>query len=217
MRATTGIIVGCTLALAGLIPGAASAQQANPAHAHMGHALDGFGDTPEGQGLLPTALAEARVAATHAGLAARDPENLDAMKTHTRHVLHAIDPTQVESGPGAGYGVKKAAAGAAQHIELAARAEGASDNVTTHAPHIAASSRNAVTRSDRIVELAGQVEAATSASAAAPLVAEINTLAQQILAGVDANGDGRVGWQEGEGGLETAETHGGLMKQGEGN
>ena len=30
------------------------------------------------------------------------------------------------------------------------------------------------------------------------------------------NGDGRTGWQEGEGGLEVAQTHGNLMKQAEG-
>lgn len=216
MRATPRFVVGCTLVLAGLVPAAATAQQASPAHAHMGHALDGFRDTPDSQGLLPAALAEAQVAVTHAGLAARDPGNLDAMKLHTRHVLHAVDASQIDAGPGAGYGVKKAASGAAQHIELAARAEGASDNVKTHATHIATSARNAVARADRIVELAKQVEAAASAAAAAPLVAEINTLAQQIVAGVDANGDGRIGWQEGEGGLETAATHGGLMKRGEG-
>ena len=214
MRATAGVLA-CAVALAALVPGDATAQS-NPAHAHMGHALDGFRDTPDSQGLLPTAVAEAQVAATHAGLAARDPSNLDAMKLHTRHVLHAVDASRIENGPGAGYGVKRAAEGAARHIELAAAAEGASDNVKTHATHIATSARNAAARADRIAELAGQVEAATSADAAAPLVAEIATLAQQMVAGVDANGDGRIGWQEGEGGLETAATHGGLMKRGEG-
>ena len=57
---------------------------------------------------------------------------------------------------------------------------------------------------------------ATSADEAAGLVAELNTLAQALLSGVDANGDGRTGWQEGEGGLEVAETHGNLMKNAEG-
>ena len=47
--------------------------QESASHRHMGHVLDGFGGTPEGQGLLPTAAAEAQVAATHAGLALRNP------------------------------------------------------------------------------------------------------------------------------------------------
>ena len=57
---------------------------------------------------------------------------------------------------------------------------------------------------------------ATSADDAASLVAELSDLAQALLSGVDANGDGRTGWQEGEGGLEVAQTHGNLMKQAEG-
>ena len=57
---------------------------------------------------------------------------------------------------------------------------------------------------------------AGSASAASGMVAELNTLAQQLLSGNDANGDGRTGWREGEGGLEVAETHANLMKKAEG-
>ena len=34
--------------------------------------------------------------------------------------------------------------------------------------------------------------------------------------GHDANGDGRTGWQENEGGLQQAEQHSNIMKKGEG-
>ena len=124
------------------------------------------------------------------------------MKRHTAHVLHAVDPTQIENGPGQGYGVKRAAEGAAKHIMAAANSDGASGAVKTHAEHVATSARNTVARADEIVMLAQKIEMATSASAASSLVADLNTLAQQLLAGEDANGDGRTGWQEGEGGLE---------------
>ena len=86
----------------------------------------------------------------------------------------------------------------------------------THAEHVATSARNTVARVDEIVMLAEKIEMATSADAAAGLVADLDTLAQALLSGVDANGDGRTGWQEGEGGLEVAETHGNLMKGAEG-
>lgn len=207
-----------TAAALGLVvaAGPLAAQQDNPAHTHMGHVADGFRGTPEGQGLLPTAIAEAEIAARHAGLAARDPSNLEAMQNHTRHVLHAIDPSTVENGPGLGYGVKPAAEGVARHIELAASAEGASDGVSTHSTHVATSARNVVARSDRIVELGNQVLAATSASEAASVLEELNEVAQQLIPGTDANGDGRTGWQEGEGGLEQAQTHMGLMQRAEG-
>ena len=219
MRRVTGLGLAFVFALTvvALFSGAGLvAEQTNAAHNHIGHVMDGWRDTPEGQGMLPAAIAEARIAARHAGLAARDTSDLDAMKRHAAHVLHAVDPEQIESGPGLGYGVKKGAAGAAQHIDLAASSDGASDAVKTHANHVGTSARNTVARSDEIIALAKRIEMATSATAASSLVAELNTLAQQLLAGTDANGDGRIGWQEGEGGLEVAETHVNLMKKAEG-
>ena len=214
MRRTTSIgIIGVALALVGF---AGVQEAAAQAHNHIGHVADKWNDTPEMVGLLPAAIAEARVAAQHAGLAAKDPSNLDAMKRHAAHVLHAVDPTQIENGPGAGYGVKQAAEGAAKHIMAAANSDDASGAVKTHAEHVATSSRNAVARADEIVMLAQKIDAATSAGAASSLVAELNDLAQALLSGVNANSDGRTGWQEGEGGLETAETHLNLMKSAEG-
>ena len=195
---------------------AGAQEAAAQAHNHIGHVADKWNDTPEMVGLLPAAIAEARVAAQHAGLAASDTSNLDSMKRHTAHVLHAVDPTQIENGPGAGYGVKQAAEGAAKHIMAAANSDDASGAVKTHAEHVATSARNTVARADEIVMLAQKIDATTSAGDAAGLVTELNDLAQALLAGVDANNDGRTGWQEGEGGLETAETHLNLMKNAEG-
>ena len=217
MRATLSAVIVFTLAFAGLFyGGVAIAAQGNAAHTHIGHVADGWRDTPDNQGLLPTAIAEAKIAAQHAALAAKDPSNLDAMKRHTGHVVNAVDPEAMANGPGLGYGVKRAAAGAATHIELAAKSDGASGGVTTHSNHIATSARNTVARADEIIALAGKIQMASSASAAAPLVAELNTLAEQLITGVDANGDGRTGWQEGEGGLQQAEQHLNLLKKGEG-
>jgi hypothetical protein len=190
--------------------------QANPAHTHVGHVASGFPAAPEGRGLLPVAVAEADVAIQHAGFAMRDPANLDAMKMHAGHVLHAIDPTQAPSGPGLGFGVKQAAQGVAQHVGLAASAQGASAAVGTHAGHITASATTVVQRADRIAELARQIQASTTAAQAAPLVQELQTVAQQLKTGRDADGNGTVGWQEGEGGLDQATQHLGLLRTAEG-
>lgn len=192
------------------------AAQHSPAHAHMGHVADGFANTPEGAGLLPTALAEAAVARQHAELALRNTEDLDAMKRHAGHVLHAVDPTKIEQGPGAGYGVVRAAGGVVQHIEMAGAHETASENIATHATHVATSAKNAVQRAEEISALAERVMASTSAGQAAPLMEELAELTTRLIAGYDANGDERIGWQEGEGGLEQAELHLNLMKRGEG-
>lgn len=190
---------------------------AGPVGVHLGHIVNAFAGTPMGQGLLPTAMAEARIAVQHAALAARNPTNLDAMKLHAGHVINAIDPTVVDKGPGLGYGVKKASQGIATHIELAAKSPGASKNVVMHAEHIAAAARNSVRRSDQIVALAKQIQAATSAADAASLVNQLVSLTNELVAGKDINADGRVGVDPGEGGLQQCDQHIKLLLAGEGS
>src|SRR5207244_11758232 len=87
--------------------------EAIPAHLHIGHVMTNWRDTPGSRGFLPVAVDEARVAVLHAGLAVNSA-NLDDIKLHAGHVLHALDPAVERAGPGAGYGVRKAAAGALQ-------------------------------------------------------------------------------------------------------
>ena len=197
----------------GQIPAAAAALPVPPGAAgvHVGHVANAFADTPRGQGLLPTAIAEARTAAVHAQLALRAPEDLASIKMHAGHVAHAVDPTSVTAGPGAGYGVKRAALGVATHLDLAARAPGAPPNLATHAAHVGTAARNTVQRADEIVALARRIRAATSAADAAALASQLASLTNELVAGRDADADGRVGWKEGEGGLQQCEEHLKLM------
>jgi hypothetical protein len=180
---------------------------AGPVGAHIGHVINSFSDTPDGMGLLPAAMAEARIAAQHATLAARDLANLNSMQTHAGHVLHALDPTLVPVGPGRGYGMKKAANAAASHIELAAKAQGASPNVIMHATHIATASRAAVERADQLIALAQLVQNARTAAEASPLIGQMVSLSDELIKGVDTNADGKIGWEKGEGGLQQADEH----------
>jgi len=173
-------------------------------------------DTPSTQGFLPVAVADAKVAAIHAGYMQKSPDNLDSIKLHAGHVLNALDPSIEPKGPGSGYGVKRAAAGALQHLQLAAKSEGASKNVLTHAGHVTASLEDVVQWTDAAVATAQKIRAATTATAAAPLVAELIQQIAAINAGMDANKDGKIGWQTGEGGLEQAQMHMGFMMKGEG-
>jgi hypothetical protein len=182
----------------------------------VGHVVTGFAGTPNGQGLLTTAQAEAAIAAQHAGFAARNLTDLAAMKQHASHALHALDPSAVAQGPGLGYGARRAAEGVATHIGLAGSAEGASAAVATHAGHVAASARTVAARADEAIALARQIEAAGTAGEAAPLVEQLKTVTEQLLSGRDANGDGRITWEEGEGGLEHVEQHLNLLRTAEG-
>lgn len=182
-----------------------------PAGVHVGHVVNAGPDTPAEMGLMPLALVEAKIAAQHAALAARAPADLAAMKLHAGHVLHALDPSIVTTGPGRGYGVKRAAGGAALHIELAARAEGAPTNVSLHAPHVAAAARAAASRADQAIALAKAIQAASDAGEAAKLVNQLIPLCNQLELGVDANHDGRIAPDATEGGLQQAQEHLGLM------
>jgi hypothetical protein len=183
---------------------------------HIGHVVNSFADVPDKKSLLSIAQAEAAVAAQHAALGARASTNLDGMKLHAGHVLNALDPSLQPMGPGKGYGLKKAAAGIATHIDLAAKAPGASQNVIVHANHISTSAKNTSKRVDDAIALCQKIQAATSASDAAALMTQLVSVTSQLQPGFDANGDGRVGWQEGEGGLQQIEEHVKLMLAGEG-
>ena len=173
-------------------------------------------EAPASQGLLPAAIADAKVAATHAGYMQKSPDNLDSLKLHAGHVINALDPSIEMKGPGSGYGVKRAAAGASQHAQLAAKSEGASKGVQTHAEHVATSLADVEEWTDAAVATAQKIRAATSASEAAPLVAELTAQINKISNGIDANKDGSIGWQTGEGGLAQANQHMMLMMKGEG-
>lgn len=223
MRLTTGITVGLMLTVSGCstsmdmsAPMAKAQASTAMAHAHIAHVSKAWGDTPQGMGLLPVALAEAKTAVQHAGFAASKPDDLGWMQLHSRHVLHAVDPAAEPKGPGLGYGVIKAAAGTIKHIKLAAKSEDASNNVKAHAVHVATSAENALTRAEEITVLAKRVIASSSAAEAYPLVQKIQQLATALNAGVDADGDGVISWQQDEGGLLEADKHLGFMIKGEG-
>ena len=77
------------------------------------------------------------------------------------------------------------------------------------------SARNTVDRSDQLLALAQKVQAATTAAEAAAIVSQMASLADQLIAGFDANADGRITWEHGEGGLQQCDEHLKLMLAGE--
>lgn len=192
-------------------PPPSATMSANP---HVGHVLNSFNGTPNNQGLLAVTLAEARVVVQHAGLAARNPGSLESIKQHAAHVLHALEPAEGATGPGSGYGLKKAASQLAAHIELAAKAPGATPAVITHSVHIAAAAKNTAQRADQIAALAREIQSAKTAEEAVALMTKLSVLVGQLMPGVDANGDGRISWEAGEGGLQHVEQHLGFLTQG---
>jgi hypothetical protein len=130
-------------------------------------------------------------------------------------MLHALDPALLLEGPGLGYGFRRATEEALMHIETAAATAGASENVRTHAVHLAAALRGALDRGDAIVALAHDIQLATGAPSAGELD-RLNELGSALVQGKDLDGDGLIGWQGSEGGIRQALQHLTLLQRGEG-
>jgi len=174
--------------------------EAIPAHLHLGHVMTNWRDTPANVGFLIAAISDGRVAAVHADLAAKSADDLEAMKLHAGHVLNALDSSVEPKGPGSGYGVRKAATGALQHLEFAVQAEGVTDNVKTHAAQVSASLNNVLQWTDQAVNLAQKIRTATTAAQAAVMVNDLTALTKNIS----------------ERGLQQAKTEMDLIMKGEG-
>ncbi|MHA1537658.1 MAG: hypothetical protein ACTSUD_08890 [Alphaproteobacteria bacterium] len=211
------ILLGAAIGAIALTAAASAADKMHPiAHAHIGHVASGWTDTPKGMGLLPTALAEAKIAGYHAGVALTKPGNLAWLKAHTWHAVHAVDPRAApKGGPGLGYGVRKAALGVAYHIRVAAKSKDSTANIKLHVEHVAVAANNSVARVNAIIAAGRKIQAARSAGEALPLARKIALWSKQLTAGSDANGDGKITWVKGEGGLKQAKAHLGFMMQGE--
>ncbi len=197
----------------------ATAGAQNGAHAHILHVVNPEATSVAELGFLRQALGEAGTAAEYAAFAAggqQRPGDLQAMQTHAGNVLHALDPTRIETGPGLGFGLLEASRNTIEHVRMAADAPDASDSVRAHAAHIVNCVRNTLERARRMLEVAEAILATESAHAADELSDELNTLGFQLRNGVDANGDGLVTWREGEGGLYVAQEQMQLLMRREG-
>ncbi len=153
-------------------------------HAHIGHVMTAWRDTPGTVGLLTVALSDARVAAAHALLTSKSTDNLADLKLHAGHVLHALDPTLEPKGPASGYGTKKAAVGALQHVGFAAGVEGASASVKGHATTVSAQLNDTTATIDRAIAAAQKIRGAAAVGDASAASSELLALTTQIGEGL---------------------------------
>jgi hypothetical protein len=194
----------------------ANASSNNMAHAHIGHVMTKWSDTPEQWGFLPTAMKESEIAAYHAEIATSNLGDLAFMQTHVKHTLHALDPSIISEGPGRGYGVVNAAINTANHISASEKSSEATPNIKLHSTHVRASADNAANWAKEAVLLSQKILTASSAAKAAPMVQQLKVITDALITGVDANGDGQISWKKGEGGLGVANIHMEIMMKGEG-
>lgn len=191
-----------------LTAGLAHAQSASVPLARI---TNGAADTPSRMGLLATAQAEAANVERHVRFAVSRTDHLYWMRTQAGHVVHALEPSRMADGRGLGYGLRKALAGISLAAVEAAGAPDASEGVKAHAAHVAASVSTALDWSSRLLEVAGMVIESPDPHVAKPLVEQMQEITGWLLHGRDANKDGKVSWEKGEGGLDQIAIHVGLM------
>src|SRR3954470_9810766 len=77
-------------------------------HAHVGHCLTNWADTPDQQGLLPVARQELDAARREADAALQESIPPAEKATHIRNISRALNPDAEKLGPGLGYGAIRA-------------------------------------------------------------------------------------------------------------
>ena len=148
-------------------------------HAHIGHVMIAWRDTPGQVGLLTIAQSDTRIAAAHALLLSKST-TLDDIKLHAGHVLHALDPALETTGPASGYGAKKAAAGAMQHVGFTAAVDNASAAVKGHATSVNATLTDAIAAIDRGIAAAQKARASGSTADAAAPIRDLQVVVEEI-------------------------------------
>ena len=191
---------------------------------HLDHIEKSWHETPGKVSLISALADEAQLAAGHAGYAVTDLEDLDNIKLHISHVatvvgadsssnsysvavLYAAKMAEENPGPSRGFGVARAAMAIADHMSYARDSSDATDSVKLHSEHVITSANNIVEWSNRIIKMSDQVVAGASPIVMAYYAEKIVIRLQWILTGHDADGDGKISWAEGEGGLAQINQH----------
>ncbi len=183
-------------------------------------------DTPDNVGYLLGLRTQAEVVASHVSLTdlALGPQDLVGVHRHAEHLINAIEGLHGEHfgdadgdgrilNPGDGYGLLSTSQGPGyiesviQHAQAAIDAPDATADIKLHAGHVLISAQNTQTWVEQINVKALELVQAQDIDTARALFEEMRVLADNMLNGVDANGDGEVGPIPGEGTILTAYQH----------
>jgi len=150
----------------------------------LGHALTGVHVTPGQVGYLSVAESKA-VTAVESAQSAMTAASLTQLK-------QAVAKAAKASASEEEFGLRLAIVQASSHINFAADADDASDNVRAGAKQFAQSIGGVVERCNLIELLAKDIASAKHINEAKTLAVEIQNLTQQNLNGVDLDGNGVI-------------------------
>jgi len=164
--------------------------------------------------LLDGALAEAQIAATHAGLAA-GANNVGGLQTHAEHTINILDGTTVDynnngrgDNPGRGFGLDYFLNEIERQLDSAAQAPGVGPVMQGQMELIRVCIANARQRKIGIIDLERQLLTAPDLESVASQRAQSTALALALIDGTDLNRNGTVDPFEGECGLSQIATFG---------
>jgi hypothetical protein len=159
-------------------------------HAHVGHALTAWRDTPDEQGLFVVAEEEITIAWQQAQAAQQTRATV--ARKHLAGVIHALDPEHQATGPGLGYGGIRALTGAAHHLEFASESDDASQNIVRGSEVFVKQAAVVIENLKLAVDVA--ILAQKSSDAEIPgLTVEIEKVIDRSLNGADVDGNGSIG------------------------
>jgi len=195
------------LALAGIFALSTGCATRPPSvtHAHIGHCLTHWHDTPENKGLLDVARQELDTAVNESDAAIAAGLSPADKARHIENVAHALNPDVQPVGPGFDYGAVRALEGAIEHLEYAATSEDASLNIVSSVAVLSELGLAIAERLKSAVALAGTAderERAALDKAAIDLRSALHFAAR----GLDANGNGRIDPVTAEAGIDQLQT-----------
>ena len=182
------VVVAAMLAMTGC-----SHRAPTIAHVHIGHAMTGWHDTPNKEGLFVVAEKKAGEVLKSAQAAADGNRDLNQIKKNIARASLLCDGQANQDATKGQYGVKQALAGAVSHITYAATSPDATANTKVFANAFAANAAGVLDRCDLITALSSDISASGSVDEAGLLAPEIEKLARANLQGEDLDGDGRIG------------------------
>lgn len=189
------LIVACGLA------GGCAHRQPLISHAHVGHCLTTWHDTPDKQGLFHVARQELEAARRESEAALASDQTPIQKAVHLDNVAHALNPDLQPLGPGLDYGAIRALESAIEHLEYAATSGDASQNVVAS---VAALSEIGLALTDRLRAAAVRAKSGGVNDPAAldRIAIELRSTLRVAIDGSDANGNGEIEATAPEAGIE---------------
>jgi hypothetical protein len=166
----------------------------------LGTLMTAAADTPQKQGLVTVALADATIAVKQAWAAEQSPKDLVTMQAGARGVLQALDPALAKEGAASGYGVRPAVLGIIEQLRTLSTADTKADVMRTAPPALVAA-QHVLVWCDAAIATARQIVAATRAADAAALTHALSTLTRQLAAGANTSFERHAIPAASEGGL----------------